>query len=98
MKFATAIFILLFAGCSHLTLTRGESALTSAEPKEFQLDSFLLGAIPASKPLVESEVRGKSRIETINMFMTGTDVATSLATIGIYVPHRVIITCARELN
>jgi hypothetical protein len=98
MRHLGATVFLVLASCSHLTFSRSESPLPLGETKIFRLNSFVFGAIPAAKIPPESEVCPKARIESIDMNMSGQDVTLSLVTIGIYVPHRVTITCSKELN
>jgi hypothetical protein len=91
--FATLFFLISFAGCSHLTLYRGDEHPSQGETQDVPADSYLWGFANVSKIPPESELCPKSRIETIDMKMTGQDVLITMITLGIYVPHRVEITC-----
>lgn len=92
---ALLIMILFSAlACSHLTLHRGEGLITG-DTQIVSDDYYLWGFGSGHGPFYEKDLCPNSRIETMDMKMTGSDVLISLVTLGIYVPNRLEITCYR---
>ena len=97
MKFIFAACFLLLTDCSHLTLSRAENSTRGGEEHVYILDSFLFGTLGFTKIPPEHEICKASRLEFIDFKMNTRDVLLSLATLGIYVPHRVTVTCSNSL-
>ncbi|MGZ3722849.1 MAG: hypothetical protein ACXVA9_07975 [Bdellovibrionales bacterium] len=98
MKWTLALLFLLSLGCSHLTLSRTETSTRGGDVHVFELDSFLFSTLNFTKIPPETEICPSSRLEFIDLSMTGDDVLTAIVSLGLYVPHRVTITCSSALN
>ena len=89
---------LLFAftiGCAQVRVRRHDSAPARVESREYALSSFVLGFVPATRLPPESALCQGGRIESLDFFSSGTDVLIGVATLGIYVPHRVTVGCSK---
>jgi len=98
MRLLFVLTLLFPLGCQHMVINRADPPRALGESHEMEIDSFFRGALPATKIPPEKEVCPKSRIENVELRMSGSDVLLSIVTLGIYVPHRVILTCAKEVN
>lgn len=95
LSMALAFFI--FTGCSHLTIQRNDSSVALDQAQDFQRHSFVWGFVPARRLPPETELCPKSKIGTFEVLRDSGDVWISIATLGIYVPHRVTIRCAKSM-
>lgn len=95
-----AFFFLLISvlvnviACANLTLYRNDQASSSTNVKEFSQSTFLWGYVPRPK-LLESQLCPGSRLDVLKFNMTSGDVWLTVATLGIYVPSRVEVHCAK---
>lgn len=94
LKFYALLTLSLILGaCSHFTAHRDEVP-TQQPGHTYKYHSFLFGFIPGPQ-LASSEILcPQSRIQTLDYRMSSLDVLITSATVGIYVPHRVTVTCA----
>lgn len=84
--------VCLLTGCAQLRITRDESAAVGAN-REIVIHSFLWAFIPGrALPPVDQMCPG-GRVESLDFGMKSQDVMLTAVTLGIYVPHRVIVTC-----
>lgn len=82
--------------CSNLTVSRGTPTNPSALPdRVYDLPAFLFGTI-SKQNVTEQEACPSSRIDWMRLRMDGGDVGLAILTLGIYVPQRVEIRCARN--
>lgn len=89
--------LILLTACSHMTVTRQEDAHFQ-EPKEFTMHSFLLGFVPGAGPTSTQDFCPGGRIEALDLRMSGLDVVMTLATVGLYVPHKAKVQCGPSLE
>lgn len=87
------ILVLVTLGCSHFTAHRDESP-TLQPPTTYMYHSFFFGFIPGPQIPTGEVLCPQSRIQTLDYRMSSLDVLITSATVGIYVPHRVNVTCA----
>ena len=85
----------LLIACADLNVRRGESPAGSDAGKEVQVTSFLFGFIPASK-VYQSELCSGSRIESMRLHMSGSDVGLALITFGVYTPQHLTVICTKN--
>lgn len=97
MRTLLALLTCFTVGCSHLTLTRSEEAVSSQETHDFAVSSYLLGFLTLTKLPPVTEICIKSRLESVDMKMESSDVLLTIVTLGLYVPHRVVVTCGKRL-
>ena len=89
--------LFIFNGCSHLTIQRNDGSVALDQAQDFQRHSFVWGFVPARRLPTESALCPKAKIGTFEVCRDSADVWISIATLGIYVPHRVTIRCTRIL-
>jgi Bor protein len=93
------VALICCCACQHLTIHRGSGEPTAGGTSTMiSADSYLWGVARGSSLPRESELCPKSRIETVDMKMTGKDVLWTLLTLGLYVPYRVVVTCSTPLE
>ena len=93
-KFATLLALtIVWMGCAHVTLIRGDGSPANGEKVTFTKHAFLWGFVPGPKLPEESAICPQSKIEAVDLKMEKTQVLIAIVTIGIYVPHRVEFTC-----
>lgn len=90
------ILVLSLVSCSHLTVTR-EDQRPGVE-KEYWQSSFILGFIPGPALPSESILCPNGRVENLNFKMKPLDVLMTVATFGLYVPHRVAVLCSSSVS
>jgi hypothetical protein len=98
MRFLALIATFFSLSCQHMVIQRSEKSRPLGAVHDVEVHSFFRGVLPLTKIPSEKEICPNSRIETVELNMSALNVLTSIATLGIYVPHRVTLTCAKELN
>ena|SRR6185312_8260596 len=92
------VLILLVAGCSHMTIHRADPGHATGAHLSLRVDSFLFAIVNSTAIPPEREICPQSRIETLDLHMTPTDVGLSVVTLGLYIPHHVEITCGEKIS
>jgi hypothetical protein len=98
MKYLFTLVMLLTTACTHMTIDRSEKSLGGGKTEEFTLNSLLFAFIPLDRLPPESEVCPKARVETVDLAMDPQQILISVSTLGIFVPHRVTVTCSPALS
>lgn len=94
----TLILLLLFiqlSACVTMNIRRDESAGATSPPKTYAIHSFLWAVVPGRQLPSEKDLCPQSRIADIDLRMSPLDVLISSATLGVYVPHRVTVSCSQ---
>ncbi len=80
-----------------MTLYRNDSQNSdpAAKTSKYETPFFLWGLIPGLKVLSEAEMCPNSRMAAASLGMTTGDVMIGIVTLGLYVPSRVIVSCAK---
>lgn len=88
---ALALLALCFAGCYRAVVDTGRAPTATVIEKPWK-PTFILGLVPASEIDTAAECPGGiARVETHQSFRNG---LVAVATLGIYTPQHVRITCA----
>ena len=99
MRYLVLPILLAFTACNHLSVQRGEATPRPVSTStEYKMNSFLWGIIPGPRLSPEPQLCPGGRIEALDLRMSGTDVLVSTVTIGIYVPHRVKVSCSKMVS
>ena len=87
--------LLSATSCSLLTIDRSSEKASAGQVVTVQIDSFVFGFVPGRR-LYQQDICAKSQIETLEMKMDSADVLIAIATLGFYVPHRILAVCRSE--
>jgi hypothetical protein len=98
MRAIFAILLICLSACSHLLIQRGEEKSAEGPVQRIELRSFIWGFVPHRKIRPEAELCPNGRIRTADLKMDQQDVLLTIVTLGIYIPHRVDITCGQEVS
>lgn len=96
MRFLLPILCFFLVHCSTLNVYRSEDQknFTSAVMK-VETSHYLWGFFASNPGLVEARLCADSRIDAVQMGMTGSDVLIGVVTLGIYVPSRATVNCSK---
>ena len=87
---AALLTVLILSSCAQLEIRLHQSVPESVM-QTLPLNSFIFGFIPDPN---SPPVCPDSSLERLRFSMSGRDVALSILTLGIYIPHRVVYSCA----
>lgn len=86
--------LVLTSACAQVTLTRNDQPRKDTTVRVEERAYFFWGFFPRPK-LTESELCPGARLDAVKFSRTSGDVWLYVVTLGIYVPHRVEILCAK---
>lgn len=90
-----SLISLLLSSCANLDVHRNDTPQNGGEKINIKLNSFLFGFVPGPKLPPMPDICPKGRMEMVEFDKSPGDAWLSVVTLGVYVPHRVAVTCAK---
>lgn len=93
LLFCLSLFLIQ---CSSLNVYRGEDQKNfTSNVMKVETGHYFWGLLPSEKGLLEQHLCPESRLDAAQMGMSFGEVLIGVVTLGIYVPSRVMVSCAK---
>lgn len=89
----------LLCSCTHLHVQRGDQSVATATSQSVvRLHNLFFGLFPTGPLPPEKVLCPNGRVEALDFRMSASDVALTTVTFGLYMRHRVSITCSNLIS